>query len=436
MERLLRLLLVGIATVIWLVNTPEELWVVPLLVMLWGFMLISFAPSLRSVIVMPLRWLRDRPILYWLALLVYIVIITVLWLVPYQPTNGRPLTGAEYIYLLAGMWGLVFLVAFNVDSDQLRSMGSKLGNSRLSGVMVTLTTLLVLFLIAEAWLRIFYITTDGYGFTAMNYHWYKNFYWGHYNSVGYRDYEPRDDGDLTRIAVLGDSFAMGHGINNIDETFPQLLESQLGTDYDVNVIAQSGWDSDVELHYLQEYPLKPDVVILSYYLNDIDHLLTDPSQNPDAVFDFPENPALNWFVLNFFVPNFAYYNLLQFTSPVRATNFTSRLIDAHMDDDLWAQQAWWLNEIVEWTRSNEVELVVLLWPQIAAVEDSVPATVQVRDFFLERDVPVVDMTEVLIDKDPRRMIVNRFDAHPGIEAQHLAADWLYATVMDLETEGS
>ena len=252
----------------------------------------------------------------------------------------------------------------------------------------------------------------------MNYHWYKNFYWGHYNSVGYRDYEPQTEGVEQRVAILGDSFAMGHGINDLDATFAQLLEQRLGAGYDVNVVAQSGWDSDIELHFLQDYPLKPDVVVLSYYLNDIDHLLTDPSQDPNAVFNFPENPALSWFVLNFFTPNFIYYNIMQYTSPLRATNFTNRLIDAHMDDDLWAQQAWWLNEMVEYTRQNDMQLVALVWPQLLAIEESAPATIRIRDFFLERDVQVVDMTDVLRGYDGRQLIVNRFDAHPGVLARN------------------
>lgn len=425
----LRVVLVAASTVIGVAGSPEEPWVIPVLIVMWLVTLAGFVPALRQIIASVARWLRQRPILYWLLLLVYVVIALVLWLVPYQPTNGRLLTPAEYIYLLAGLWLFTVLFTYELDSDQLRLMGAKLGQSRLSGVMVTLTTVLLLLIAVEFGLRLFYITTDGYGFTAMNYHWYKNFYWGRYNSLGYRDYEPIEGDDVQRVVILGDSFAMGHGINNLDETFPQMLEKQLGEGYDVNVVAQSGWDSDVELHYLDTYPLEPDIVVLSYYLNDIDHLLTDPSQNPDAVFDFPDDPTLSWIVLNFFAPNFAYYNLLQYTSPARATDFTARLVEAHMDDELWAQQAWWLNEMVVWTQEKDVRLVVLLWPQIAAVESSIPATVRVRDFFLERDVQVVDMTDVLLGKDPRQMIVNRFDAHPGIPAQRLAAEQLYAAVM-------
>lgn len=423
-------LLVVASTALWLIGSPEEAWVVPLMIVMWLVTIVSLMPRLRPMIGTPLRWLRDRPILYWAVILAYLVGAITLWLVPYQPTNGRLLTPAEYILLLAALWLFMFLLAYDADVVQLRSMGTKLGKSRLSGVMVTLTTLLIFFVAAESWLRVYYITTDGYGFTAMNYHWYKNFYWGHYNSLGYRDYEPLEDedGGLQRIAIVGDSFAMGHGINNIDDTFPQLLEERLGAGHDVNLIAQSGWDSDIELYHLDEYPLEPDIVVLSYYLNDINFLITDAAQSPDRAFDLPENRALAWVVRNFFVPNYAYYNMLQFASSARTTDFESRMTNLYLDDDLWAKQAWWLNEIVEWTREHDARLVVLLWPQIAAVAESQPATVRVRDFFLERDVEVVDMTDVLIDKDPRQMIVNRFDTHPGLAAQQLAADQLYAAI--------
>lgn len=419
----------------WLVSQPDEPWALPLALIVVGASFAALIPRLRPVFSAPLRGLRARPALYWLLLLLYLTLALAAWIVPYQPTNGRLLKPVEYQYLLAALWLLVYLLAYDLDRPQARAMGAGLSRSRWSGVLITLTTVWVLFFGAEFWMRVFYITTDAYGFTAMNYHWYKNFYWGRYNSLGYRDYEPIPDAAV-RIAVLGDSFAMGHGINDLNDTFPQMLERDLGAGYDVNVIAHSGWDSDVELHYLQTYPLKPDILILSYYLNDIDHLLTDPSQNPDAAFDFPQDPTLYWFVLNFFVPNFTYYNLMQFTSPVRATNFTDRLIGAHLDDDLWARQAWWLNEIVTWTQAEDMRLVVLLWPHLGAVEASTPATVRVRDFFRERDVPVVDMTDALRDQDPRQMVVNRFDSHPGVAAQRLAADQLYRAIRALEAAGS
>ena len=73
-------------------------------------------------------------------------------------------------------------------------------------------------------------------------------------------------------------------------------------------------------------------------------------------------------------------------------------------------------------------MIVLLWPLIADVKDSLPATDKVRDFFQARGVQVVNMADVLIDKNPKEITLNRWDAHPSVTTHHLAADLLYATV--------
>ncbi len=412
--------------------SPENPLIIPALIVMWVITIISLLPfPLKKAVGAPIRWLREHPILYWFLILFYICLSLGYWVSQYQPTNGRALKPVEFFYLLAISWFLIYLLAYDADAPQLRAMGAKLGQSRLSGVLVMLTTIVFIFIAAETWMRIYYITTDGYGFTAMNYWWYQNFGLGHNNSLGYRDYEPKPDAPgLIRVAVVGDSFAMGHGVNNIDDTFPQIMERELGDGYDVNLVAQSGWDSDVERDRLDSYPLRPNIVVLSYYLNDIDYLLQTPELSPDAIFDFPQDPTLYWFVLNFFVPNYVYYNVAQFTSPLKRENFTNRLIDAHMDDNLWNQQVDKLNQFVDWTVDHDTRLIILLWPQIAAVADSAPAVQRVKDFFESRDVQVVNMSDVLLDKNPYDMIVNRFDSHPGVPAHHLAAEQLYAAIIE------
>ncbi|MBE2269222.1 MAG: SGNH/GDSL hydrolase family protein [Anaerolinea sp.] len=380
-------------------------------------------------IVSPLiRALRRRPVIYWWVILLYFTVGLGAWMAGFQPTNGRWLTPLELILLALWIVGLLVLLTFDFDTEQARRIAARLGKSKWTGVLITLTTIAILFFAAETYMRIFYVTTDGYGFTAMNYHWYQNFYWGHYNSVGYRDYEPQTGEGITHVAVLGDSFAMGHGINDIDATFPQLLEHELGQGYDVNVIAQSGWDTDIELYQLQQYPIKPDIVILSYYLNDIDYLLQAPELNPDSRFDFPDNPALSWFILNYFVPNYIYYNLLQFTSVDRNSNFLLDLVNAHTNESYWSEQAQRLYEIKVWADQNNVRLIMLLWPHITAVDASAPAVRQVGNFMRQQGVTVVDMSEPIKANPSAGLIVNRFDTHPGVVAQRLAADALYAAI--------
>lgn len=375
---------------------------------------------------------RRQPIVLWLIILLVLVVGVGAWVAEYQPTNGRTLMPIEYAWACAIFWFVFGLLAYDMNRERARAIGAALGRSRLTGVMITITTFVLLFAALETYLRIFYVTTDSYGFTAMNYHWYNNFYWGHENSVGYRDTEPTPDTDgLTRIAIVGDSFAMGHGINNLDDTFGQIIEERLGDNYDVNIIAQSGWDSDVQEYWLDQYPYRPNVVVLSYYLNDIDYLLQAPEQNPDGNFSFlPEGP-LQWFVLKFFVPNYVYYNLLQFTSRDRASSFLGDLMGAYTDDGIWEQQAARLNGIADWTARHNARLVVLLWPSIVAVEPSQPAIARVRELFAARGAAIVDMSESIRGRNPLTLIVNGFDAHPGVEAHRLAADALYSAIAAL-----
>jgi hypothetical protein len=411
-------------------------WVFPVV----GFILVVtlldlFAPRRLDGLRRWFGWGRSRSISYWFVVVFYGVYLSGHWVWHEQPTYGRFLTPIELCFLCCFSWGLLFLLFFDLDTERARAFGRGVAQSKLSGLMVMLTTAVLIFAGAEAYLRIFYITTDAYGFTAMNYHWYKNFYWGHENSLGYRDYEPKgDDGNtpLKTVAVVGDSFAAGHGIDDIDETFPQLLEQKLGSGWDVNLVAQSGWDSDVETAWLNSYSQNvkhnPQVVVLSYYLNDIDYLLTDTANNPDAVFTFPQNPTLGWFVLNFFVPNYIYYNMLQFTSPVKNTNFTDRLIRAHLDDALWGQQEGNLQLLVDWVDAHEAKLVVLLWPQLAAIPQSKPALDRVRQFFEGQGAVIVDMSDWLKDKSTPELILNRFDSHPSRLSNAIAAEALYQAI--------
>ncbi len=414
--------------------TPDEGWLPPLIVAMWIVTALALIPSpLRRMLTVPLRRLRSHPILYWLVILVYILGALALWIVPYQPTNGRALAPVEVAYLAAVLWLLLLLIAYDLDEPQFRAMGSRLGTSKLTGIMVTITTIAIIFLAGETYLRIFYITTDGYGFTAMNYWWYKNYGWAQNNSLGYRDYEPTPDDPahpLTRIAVVGDSFVMGHGIDNLNDTFPQQLEHMLGPGYDVNVIAQSGWDTNVELYNLDQYPLRPNIVVLSYYLNDMDYLLRGTDRNPDNNFGFPQNEAAAWFIRNFFVPNYIYYDVMQFTSAARASNFTNDLISVHMDDTLWNQQVPRLYEIVNWAHTHNARLIALVWPQLAEIDKSTPATKRVSDFFRAQTVQVIDMTDVLRGKSVSELTVNRFDSHPSVEADRLAAEQLYQAILN------
>jgi hypothetical protein len=232
---------------------------------------------------------------------------------------------------------------------------------------------------------------------------------------------------LIRIAVLGDSFAMGHGINRREDTFPHILEQRLGDGFDVNLIADSGRDTDLHLPFLEQYPFTPNILIYSYYLNDIDYLLTG-ERSPDASFDFIENEQLKWFVTEFFLPNYLYYNLLQFTNQTRNEGFVNSLVSAYDDPVMWDEQRFRLNQMIDWAEARGIPMILLMWPHIAAIDGSQSAISKVTEVFTARGVDVVDMSPVLASQPVNQLVINRFDTHPSAFAHRLAADALEPVV--------
>jgi GDSL-like Lipase/Acylhydrolase family len=420
-------------------GTLIALSLIPLL-LTWALFALALMPSttpLKRTVTATMAWLHSHPAIFWLALLVFITWWIGSWLVIDQPTYGRFLRPTEYLHLLSGFALVVFALFFHKNSEQLQTIGAKLSKNPLTGVLITATFLLVVFFFGEAYLRLFYITTDAYGFTAMNYHWYQNFGLAQNNSLGFRDFEPLPDtpqSNITHIAIVGDSFAMGHGIDARENTFAQYLEQSLGQDYDVNLVAKSGWDTDIALSQLENYPIQPQIVILSYYLNDIDYLLAAPELNPDNNFTFIENETLHWFVLNFFLPNFVYYNLLQYTQGARAENFIADLTSPYFDEAIWSQQSEKLTQLIDWAEARQMQFVVLTWPHLLAIDETQPAIQRVEAIFQARGIPVVNMGAAMSALSPAERVVNRFDAHPSILAHRLAAEALYPVVQVVQAQ--
>jgi len=101
------------------------------------------------------------------------------------------------------------------------------------------------------------------------------------NSFGMRDreYERSKPAGIFRVAVLGDSFTWGFGVEN-DEVYTEVLEKELGSGFEVLNCGVSGFGRGQQLLYLQSDILafEPDaVIVMAYPGNDLyDNLADDP----------------------------------------------------------------------------------------------------------------------------------------------------------------
>ena len=141
------------------------------------------------------------------------------------------------------------------------------------------------FLIYELYFRFCYCESDGLGVTRAHQKWIRK-YWKPLNSNGLRDREwtEKDLANKKIIQVIGDSFPAGHGIKNAQDRFPDVLANRLGEKYAVVNFSFPGWGTRTELFILKNYPLMPNIVILSYFPNDItDASKEHGSRSPDKV---------------------------------------------------------------------------------------------------------------------------------------------------------
>ena len=120
------------------------------------------------------------------------------------------------------------------------------------------------------------------------------------NSLGYRDVEhvPAKPAGVYRIAVIGDSVAMGQGVQP-QEAFAKVLERRLkaaGTNAEVVLFAVTGYSTSQELALLDDaYRYHPDLVLWTYVLNDpADPVIDNANGELGAYFHAPSSYALDY----------------------------------------------------------------------------------------------------------------------------------------------
>ncbi len=88
------------------------------------------------------------------------------------------------------------------------------------------------------------------------------------NNVGFRDRDVPPKSDRYRIAVVGDSFTWGQGVEERDR-FSDLIERGLGPGYEVFNFGRPGDNMPEHLDVLSKaLAIRPDFVLLQLYIND------------------------------------------------------------------------------------------------------------------------------------------------------------------------
>lgn len=297
--------------------------------------------------------------------------------------------------------------------------------------VLSLSTLLYLFLLLEALFSTCFIVSDGRNFTLSSRRWFER-YWHPINSYGYRDVEhPLSSFEGKKVIfVVGDSFVAGHGIKNFADRFSNVLGKRLGPEYVVVNIAKNGWNTSDEYRALVSYPYQPDTIILSYFLNDVVGAAARSGSPPPQI--EPPPAGLRYVVGHSYFLNFVYWRLYMEGNRDLGPRTWEHTQRSYADPEIWKTHAEELQAIIDHARGRNINLIVVVFPNLRFVKGSEQITAKVASFFNQNDVPVLDLAPMLEDRDPQTLIVSPLDAHPNESVHAFVADRLFEEVKKVE----
>jgi len=350
-----------------------------------------------------------KPLLYGLL---FVVLSTAILLTnPILPGRYTPL---RLVAIIAETAVLIKLMQIIISAAQKR-------RGKVADLALTVGSVLLVFIVAEG---IFMVVPQSHsiGYTLASQVWF-NRYWKPLNSLGFRDDEPPSLTDGKKVVVvLGDSFAAGHGIKDHKKRFSNLLQEKLHDKYVILNMGILGADTREEYEALLRSPVKPDILILSYYGNDIDVVAMEtglefegftPYQSMDCVSRFIVTHS---YLLNYLYWQFPHADRKGYVDFWRSAHGNQTVMDRHKAD---------LRKFIEITTSNKIRLIVVVFPYLADIESSAHFLGPIKAVFLERKIDVLDVSDLVRGLQPCQLMINKNDSHPSELVNRKIAEALY-----------
>ena len=284
--------------------------------------------------------------------------------------------------------------------------GSRVRRTAIRTLAAVSGTLTALFALEFAFA--FCVQSDAFGGSLASELWFAR-YWNPINSYGYRDTSIKHFEGRSVLFVVGDSFVAGHGIRHIEDRFADRLARLLGDDWELAIIGDNSWDTSMEEDGLRRYPTKPNLVVLSYYINDIQGA-AERNGFPLPRYFRPPSGILAPFVEQSFFVNWAYWRVYRHGM---GDDYWNYLSSAFANPTIWKTHAAELKSFAATVAARDARLCVVVWPQLNRIRESRAFTDRVVDLFHRSGATVVDLAVALDGRSADDLIVNALDIHPN-----------------------
>jgi len=248
------------------------------------------------------------------------------------------------------------------------------------------------------------------------------------NRFGFRDRElgPKDP-QRYRIAVIGDSFTWGQGVE-ASERFTNLLEGLLGPRYEVLNLGIPGNDMPQHLEELDRVlMIQPDFILLQLFINDFE---TADMRRPHPRPLISESAARGWgrSSVLYDLANGEWATIQEWAGLTESyVHYLDRNL-RHPDAPNARLAFGMLRQFLDKAKTAGVPAGLVLFPMTDAMGpngSNYPVGFiheRVRQIAAEARVPYLDLLPAFSTyRDPRSLWVSPFDAHPNAAAHARAA---------------
>lgn len=242
------------------------------------------------------------------------------------------------------------------------------------------------------------------------------------NSLGLRDYEYSLTKPINkkRIIFLGDSFTLGWGVP-LEATFSKQLERILNekdSRYEIINMGLGNSNSvmEVELFKLKGLQLRPDLVILMYFVNDV-----EPT---------PKMLRVQYLILkdSYFLARLSSFFIKLRTIFDKNFNWHKYYKDLYSPDSkglLSAKEA--IKSLANLCKNENIKLLIVNIPELHILK-GYPftfATQYIASLAKEEDIPFLDLYSSFVAYEPSSLWVSPEDTHANSKANSIIAEEIY-----------
>ena len=262
------------------------------------------------------------------------------------------------------------------------------------------------------------------------------YYGRNINELGYRDESIRDKSESSKkkLFFLGDSFTYGSGIEDENDRFSNIVAKKVSDEFDTYNLGKCQSDTFDEFKRLKEIEVKPDIVVLQYFYNDI-----IPTGMRYGYFDYREKhekqktkllfAAIIPFKCSFFL-NFLFVNLgNKIVDNYFSSWYKKDIVDSFNNENCINEH---LNDLVsgiKYCKENNIKIYVLFIPELTDVKLA-------QDIYESKIVPSLNNENVecifIADKiknySTSELVVNAVDIHANEFVQKIIAEKLLKSV--------